>query len=161
MLDHPERRFVFGYEQALGYLVADRPLDKDGITAAVLLAEVAARGQGRGRHAAGPARRHRRALRPPRHRRALGADEPAGDAARSMDALRADAADGARRASPSPSVEDFPAADLLRLHCGDGARVQVRPSGTEPKVKIYVEAVGADPGPAPRRARRAISASSA
>ena len=39
---NPEWRFVFGYEQALGYLVCGRPLDKDGITAAVLLAEVAA-----------------------------------------------------------------------------------------------------------------------
>ena len=56
----PSRRFVFGYEQALGYLVCDRPLDKDGITAAVLLAEVAARRRGRGRDAAGPARRDRR-----------------------------------------------------------------------------------------------------
>src|SRR6266508_543637 len=42
VLQRPDQRFVFGYEQALGYLVCQRPLDKDGITAAVLLAEVAA-----------------------------------------------------------------------------------------------------------------------
>ena len=42
VLDHPERRFVFGYEQALGYLVTHQPLDKDGITAAIMFAEVAA-----------------------------------------------------------------------------------------------------------------------
>ena len=78
VLDRPELRFVFGYEQALGYLVAPRPLDKDGITAAVLLAEVAAVG-GRGGHdAAGPPRRHRRPLRPPRHRRPVDADGPGG-----------------------------------------------------------------------------------
>ena len=29
---NPESHFVFGYEQALGYLVCGRPLDKDGIT---------------------------------------------------------------------------------------------------------------------------------
>jgi phosphomannomutase len=38
VLDHPEWDFVMGYEQALGYLVAGQPLDKDGISAAVLFA---------------------------------------------------------------------------------------------------------------------------
>ena len=45
------------------------------------------------------------------------------------------------------SIEDFPDANLLRYHLEGGARIQARPSGTEPKVKVYGEAVGADPGP--------------
>jgi phosphomannomutase len=54
VLEHPQLRFLFGYEQALGYLVTDRPLDKDGITAGILMAEVAAPGGGGGCDAAGP-----------------------------------------------------------------------------------------------------------
>jgi len=45
------------------------------------------------------------------------------------------------------SVQEFPEAGLIRFECGAEARVQIRPSGTEPKVKIYVETVGADPTP--------------
>jgi phosphomannomutase len=44
-------------------------------------------------------------------------------------------------------VVAFPEADLLRFELAGGVRVQVRPSGTEPKVKIYGEAVDADPTP--------------
>jgi phosphomannomutase len=47
---------------------------------------------------------------------------------------------------PVTDVQDFPEANLLRLQCG-AARVQVRPSGTEPKVKVYGEAIDEDPGP--------------
>ncbi len=70
--------FVMGYEQALGYLVAQQPLDKDGISAAVLFAEMAAGGRGRRPHDAGVARRHRRPFRPTRARRRVGADGPRG-----------------------------------------------------------------------------------
>ena len=38
-------------------------------------------------------------------------------------------------------------AGLLRLQLGDNIRLQVRPSGTEPKVKLYGEGVGIDPKP--------------
>merc|ERR1719163_2479987 len=40
-LQNPNKRLVFAYEQAIGYLVTGRPLDKDGITAAVLMVELA------------------------------------------------------------------------------------------------------------------------
>merc|ERR1712232_319340 len=49
------------------------------------------------------------------------------------------------------SVKEFPEANLLRIWLGEeggaGIRVQIRPSGTEPKVKLYGEAVGTDPAP--------------
>ena len=35
----------------------------------------------------------------------------------------------------------------MRLVLEGGVRLQVRPSGTEPKVKLYGEAVDTDPGP--------------
>ena len=43
-------------------------------------------------------------------------------------------------------VEEYPDAGLLRLWCGD-VRLQVRPSGTEPKVKLYGEAEDLNPMP--------------
>ena len=57
VLDRPELEFVMGYEQALGYLVRSRPLDKDGISAAVLFAEMAAVAGSRRPHHAAVARR--------------------------------------------------------------------------------------------------------
>ncbi len=48
---------------------------------------------------------------------------------------------------PVASVQSYPEAGLLRLVLEGGIRVQIRPSGTEPKVKLYGEAVDTDPAP--------------
>ena len=45
------------------------------------------------------------------------------------------------------STEWYPEAGLLRFQLGDAMRLQVRPSGTEPKVKLYGEGIDRDPGP--------------
>jgi phosphomannomutase len=145
VLDHPELQFVLGYEQALGYLVADRPLDKDGISAAVLFAEIAA-------VAAADGRTLQTWLddissRYGRHRLSDASVRmlPA-DAAGKVHALQANPPSeiGGRAVL---SVEQYPEADLLRFELEGGVRVQIRPSGTEPKVKLYGEAVDDDPAP--------------
>jgi phosphomannomutase len=145
VLDHPELRFVLGYEQALGYLVAQRPLDKDGISAAVLFAEIAAVAAHDGRTL--QAWLDDIAARFGRHRLADASIRMnAADAAAKVRALQADppAAIGGRDVI---AVEEYPEADLLRFELAGGVRVQIRPSGTEPKVKLYGEAVDEDPAP--------------
>ncbi len=145
VLDRPQLRLVFAYEQALGYLVAPRPLDKDGISAAVLLAEIAAVALEEGTTIQG--RLDDIAARHGRHvvaERALRMDPAVGEAA--VRALQGHPP-SALHDAPLVDVRSYPEADLLRFVLDGGIRVQVRPSGTEPKVKLYGEAIDADPGP--------------
>jgi len=131
---------VFGYEEALGYAVAPELVrDKDGISAAVALAALAARlkaaGSGLGQRLDELAREYglhatdQLALRV-LDMRGLGA---------MMSALRA--AVPARLLDRSVTAQDLaPEADVLVLRFA-GGRVVVRPSGTEPKLKAYLEVV--------------------
>ncbi|MBI4883543.1 MAG: phospho-sugar mutase [Actinobacteria bacterium] len=145
VLQHPERRFVFGYEQALGYLVCGQPLDKDGITAAVMMAEVASLAaeegvtlQDRLDAIAATYGRHVMADKSVRM-------EPAAGVA-AVARLRA-AAPTHVSGRAVTAVQWFDEAGLLRLQLGDELRLQVRPSGTEPKVKLYGEGIEVDPHP--------------
>jgi phosphomannomutase len=149
---------AFGYEEALGYCVAPGAVrDKDGISAALLIAELAA-----GLHAE---------LRTLTDR----LDELAGDyglyatdqvSIRVEDLAEIGVLMARMRAHPPTTlldapatVEDLtPASDVLILRA-PGARVVVRPSGTEPKLKAYLEVVEPVPDGDVAAARERASAS--
>ncbi|MEV1291305.1 phospho-sugar mutase [Pseudonocardia sp. NPDC049635] len=146
---------VFGYEEAIGLCVdPDAVRDKDGISAAVLAADLV-----RGLAAAGssvPERLDELAA-------AFGVHLTSGVSIRMAPAERDLAVQRLRDAPPPDWAADRPAADVLRLR-RDDARVVVRPSGTEPKLKAYLEVVEpatGDPAlvPASReRAQRRLAA---
>jgi phosphomannomutase len=140
----------YGYEEALGYLVdPGKVRDKDGISAALeflaLVADLKAQGRTFEDHARAFAERF------------------GGFASSQVSVRVTDIADiprimsGIRTETPArlgsvavTGVDDFanglggfPPSDILRFRLEDGSRVIVRPSGTEPKVKVYLDASSA------------------
>ncbi|MGA2211246.1 MAG: phospho-sugar mutase [Acidimicrobiales bacterium] len=143
----PGSRFVFGYEEALGYCVGTVVRDKDGIGAALsflgLLATAKAQGHNVLELLDELARRHGVHL---TSQLSIQSESPD----RTMTSLRAHPPTipgrpitkiidllAPTRAEQSP---DLPPSDVL-IYWLDGARIVVRPSGTEPKLKIYFEVV--------------------
>ena len=138
-----DKRLVFAYEQALGYLVANRPLDKDGISAALLMTEIASLAARDG--VTLQDRLDQIAVEYGQHVTAeLSVKMSPSEGAAVVQQLRESPPQmiGGRVVA---GIEDFPAANLLRVWLdevgGRGVRLQIRPSGTEPKVKLYGEAV--------------------
>jgi phosphomannomutase len=131
---------AFGYEEALGYCVLpDAVLDKDGISAALLAADLAAALKADGRTLTD---------RLAELAAEFGAYATAQLSVRVTDLAVIGRTMAALRADPPatllgrPATADEPAPGVLRLRA-DGVRVVVRPSGTEPKLKAYLEVVGA------------------
>jgi phosphomannomutase len=149
---------AYGYEEALGYCVLPSAvLDKDGISAALLAADLAAALRAEGRTLLD--RLDELAAEVGVHATAQVSVRVAdlGLIAAAMAGLRADPP--ARLLDrPVTAVDDLlPGADVLRLRA-DGVRVVVRPSGTEPKLKAYLEVVVPAAGPAGVPAARAEAA---
>ncbi len=140
---------VFGFEEALGYLVnPDTVRDKDGVSAAVAMLGLIAEAREQGRTLADLLRQF---------------DETFGYFESGQVSVRVDDLSiigrimRALRAAPPTAVggvsvervddlltgiDDLPPGDVLRLWLSDGSRVIVRPSGTEPKVKVYLDVRG-------------------
>ena len=174
------RRMVFAYEQALGAMCGTVVLDKDGISAALVMADIAATLKAEGRTMAGAldelAVRHGVYLTGGRNVRLSGEDGMGlvtstlerlqmtpPDSVAGADVVEiADHMTGVRRlADGSEAQLATPSTDLVGLLLADGTRLQVRPSGTEPLLKFYVEVIepvaGDDVDGARERARSRLS----
>lgn len=146
----PEAHWIFGYEEALGYSVNDRVLDKDGIAAGVTFMQMVAD------------------LRSKNLDLLTRLDELAAEIGLyvtsqvgvRVESLELESCLKDLRTTPprelagSPIVEikdwlkqPFPHnTNLLEFRSQGGSRVSIRPSGTEPKVKIYLEQFVQNPG---------------
>jgi phosphomannomutase len=131
-LAHPAWEFVLGYEEALGYSVGGVVRDKDGISAALVVAGMAAAAKAEGRtlldRLADLDRRYGRYRTAQRSFRVPPAAQ--------------EAAMARVRARPG-AVDLRPDADVVIVE-GAAGRVVFRPSGTEPKLKLYAEVVDGD-----------------
>jgi phosphomannomutase len=144
----PGQRLLFGYEEALGYNVGGQVRDKDGISAALVAAELVAGLRAEGRSLQDRLdelhRRHGVHATEQRSRRVTGSDWLQRVSA-AMDELRASPPEELAGCAVE-HVEDLLAGDRLPpsdvlIWTVAGGRVVLRPSGTEPKVKCYAEAI--------------------
>lgn len=154
IVNQPEATYLMGYEEALGYCIGDRVRDKDGISAALVLAELAAECRAEG---IGLTNRLDAII----ERFGLWATSQVTVSLADMSDDEAEA-----RKRRAVSVEPSQLADIqvvsvenlaqgrhlpptpgVVIDLADASRVIIRPSGTEPKLKAYIEVVE-PPGPA-------------
>jgi len=146
---------LFGFEEALGYLVnPDTVRDKDGISAGLYAACLAASLKAQGKtlwDALESVRAHYGGF--ASGQVSLRFDTPA--VAQQLMRVVRSAPDEVFEGVEVTSVQDYlippegqPEADLMRYDTAEGDRIIIRPSGTEPKLKVYLDSLRADQGAA-------------
>lgn len=147
---HPER-FIFGFEESYGYLTGTHARDKDAVVASMLICEMAEYYRTKGKNLY-------RAMQDIyktygyHHNRTLSFTFEGSAGAQKMSDLMS-----AFRTTALSTVGDFvvesivdykegvgtlPPANVIEFVLEGGSKAIVRPSGTEPKIKVYVFAVG-------------------
>jgi phosphomannomutase len=158
-LEHEGVEFVFGYEEALGYCVGDVVRDKDGISAALLAAEMVAVLRERGRTVQSELEAIGRRWGVFTSTQVNVTRKGASGAAElraMMDRLRASpparvasddvvavtdyqASTRVDRRAGTTSPVTLPRSSVLSFDLASGSRIIARPSGTEPKAKFYFD----------------------
>lgn len=141
-------RFVMGYEEALGYSVGPLVRDKDGVSAALIMAELAAWNRARGKSV----RDHLDEI----YRKVglfvteqVSITKPGADGIAQIRATMTRFRSAPPRELAGHAIErvvdlergsdGLPPSDVLVYRLAGGRRVIMRPSGTEPKLKSYYE----------------------
>lgn len=146
-------RFIFGFEESYGYLSGDHVRDKDAVNASMLICQMAQYYKLQGKNLVQAMRDlyekygyyHNKTI-SLSYPGAEGADKMAGI----MAGLRADAPTeiaGAKVTSVvdyKGGVNGLPSANVIEFDLEGGDKAIVRPSGTEPKIKLYIFATGAN-----------------
>ncbi|MDV2378335.1 phospho-sugar mutase [Vibrio cholerae] len=150
-----QHQFLFAYEEALGYTIGSTVWDKDGLSALVAFAQLAAELNAQGKtvwdQLEALYRQHGLHVNAQRSITLAPNSPPVGDKLRATPptdiagrkVLIVEDFKLARRTFADGKTEaiTLPTSDVLIYHLDGGARVIVRPSGTEPKLKCYYEVV--------------------
>ncbi len=151
-----QKQFLFAYEEALGYTVGNKVWDKDGLSALVAFAQLAAELESQDKtiwdQLEAIYRQHGMYVNAQRSIALAPGTPPVGDSLRAMPPVliagrKVEVIDDLKTSQrqfvggETQSI-DLPSSDVLIYQLEGGARVIVRPSGTEPKLKCYYEVVG-------------------
>lgn len=135
-------RFVFGYEEALGYTVGTTARDKDGIGAAALFAELVAVAAAEGRTVADELDRIATTYgvwASAQHNVTRKGTAGLAELKATMERLRANKPARVGDIAVTAVRDLAPDANVLVFDLAGGARIIARPSGTEPKIKYYFD----------------------
>jgi phosphoglucomutase len=148
--------FLFGYEESYGYLVGTHARDKDAVVSSLLICEMAAEAKAEGKTLLDKMDDiyaeygyYRDAL----DSLTLKGKDGLEKIAAIMSELRASGSPFKRTAyttdyntpvDSEPGFGMFPNSNVLKYVLEDGSWIAVRPSGTEPKIKIYYSIKAAD-----------------
>ena len=159
-----EGKVVFSYEESYGYMLGDYVRDKDAITASLLLTEMAAYYAAKGmtvldaldalyeKHGYYGEKTFNLVmpgldgLKDMANLMKKLRETPPAEIAGVKVAQFKDYSDGSVRdcASGACSTMELTGSNVLRFEMADGTSVIVRPSGTEPKIKVYILTKGSD-----------------
>jgi phosphomannomutase len=149
---------VYGFEEALGYLVNPETVrDKDGVSAAIAILGMVSAAREEGRTLADLLDEFDATFGAYASDQISVRVDDVSTIGRIMASLRADHPSHIGEVAVTrvddllTGVDGLPPGDVLRLWLDDGSRLVVRPSGTEPKLKLYLDVRGETPAEAGER----------